>query len=284
MKKNIALQIILLGTLFLTSCGTESPVSSSSSSISSSSNVSSSTSLEPPTDVPDVASGDYIVSKYIYRIDKPSKNIKILDYDQDYFKYDRNQSTLVEEVTFSYDYYGGDVPAMRFQSADGGENYIYAKGGTISHYKKKGGSTTMQSISLFPLNPPMPIMNAQYVSKESMEQYKVDIDGNRIPDGQGGYVKETFYLFLKLTPTKAELFAWDSKEGHGSSPFLAVENFKYSYNKNGIMLVLPHKDDSKYSCRITVEKEDSFRFVNDYEKYGDYSGSGLFEFLAYDPS
>ena len=56
-----------------------------------------------------------------------------------------------------------------------------------------------------------------YVSDEQ-EQYKVDEKGERIANGEGGLLKENFYLFLDLEKTSAKLYVGENNLTHKDTP------------------------------------------------------------------
>ena len=267
--------IILLGVLLLTGCSTggesSSPVITSSSS-----EVTTSSGYEEVTDA-NINSGDYIVGELIYRVDKNSKKLSVIDFDMDFWKHDRDQGELKLEKDIKYVNYSGN-DAVYYQD-DGKDFFIYKSNNSIYLTKKSGNTTTSQTIYAFPLNPAIPYRPAIYISNQ-LEQYKVDKDGNRIPDGEGGYQKETFYLFVRLRDTYAALYVgtrtegWDFEQGY-------INDYKYSYNVGGMMIKIPHAEDDGY-CTLTVTGNYEMRISNHSDKEGNYSGTGTMSFLSED--
>lgn len=228
-------------------------------------------------DVPEVASGKYIVSRLVYNIDKENKKITAIDYESDYDKYIANQGNTVFEKAIQFVLYEGKN-AIYFQN-EGKEELIYKVNNSYTLASVSDNYVSHETISLFPSTFSLP-KYGEYVSGK-LTQDKVDGEGKRIPTGEGGYQKEDFYLFLKISETKAELYASDNATSHGETPLCSITNYKRQYNVGGILIKIPHANGD-YSCSLTRFTDTTMHFTNSYEKYGDYSGSGIFTLISND--
>ena len=254
---NIIKVMVILGSLFLTSCGGNTEVSSNPSIEASSSEP---FSYQDVDDAPLVDSGDYIVNKLVYHIDKGSKKLTVLDYDMDFYKYTRNQGETVAEHNFKFVKY---IIYDSIYYQDGGKDYfIYYDGSLFQLANVDGGTTVRQSIHQFPRNLTEPDRPAIYISDKQTQN------------------NEDFYLFLRLRSTYAALYVgtrtegWDAELGY-------INDFKYSYDLIGMMIQIPHAEDDG-RCKLSVVDNDTIRFSNSSSKEGAYSCTGTFTFLAWD--
>ena len=255
--------MMVLGSLFITSCATPQ---SSSSNISSEesvpASVSSRYSYEEVSDAPLVISGDYIVNKLIYSIDKDNKKLTIIDYDMDFYKHDHHDGTIVKEYTINFVKYAS-YDAVHYK--DETKDYFIYKDGTTFYYANiEGGTLIKQSINSFPLSPAEPYRPAIYISDKQTQT-------NSNEQGQ------EFYLFLRLRSTYASLYVGTRTEGWDSQLGF-INDFKYSYNAKGMMIQIPHAEDEG-KCTLTVVDNYTISFRNN---GGSYECSGTFSFLAED--
>lgn len=116
-----------------------------------------------------------------------------------------------------------------------------------------------------------------YVSDEQ-EQYKADEKGERTANGEGGFLKENFYLFLDLEKTSAKLYAEENNLIHKDTPLHEINDYTLSYNTLGLAIKIPHKD-GEFDCTLTITSSTVISFVNSSEKDGDYSGSDKFTLI-----
>lgn len=274
--------VICLGflPLLLAGCSTSSGGTPSSLSDQSTTPIAESSSKQPYIiidDVPEVSSGKYIVGRVVYDIDKTNKKLTAIDYDSDYDKYIANQGTTVFEKTIQFIKYG-DYNAIFFQH-EGKDKLIYKNGGYYNILSIAGDYSSQETIHLFPSSFDLP-KYGEYVS-DKFTQDKVDGEGKRIPTGEGGYEKEDFYLFLKISETKAELFVSDNPNSHDETPLHAINNYKRQYSTGGIIIKIPHAD-ANYSVSLSRFTETTMHVTNSYEKHGDYSASGTFTIISND--
>lgn len=222
-------------------------------------------------DVPGVASGDYIVGKLVYRIDKTAKTLKVLDFDTDYERYKSNDGNIVGEYGISFVRYGA-FDSICFHQ-DGAEYLIYKSVDKLSLAKLSDGSFITSNIVPFPTDFAK-IAFGSYVSGE-LQQYKVDGEGQRVENGSGGYERETFYLFLDIDENTVRLYVGENGVEHGAEPVLSADGYVLSYNASGLSVRVPHGSGS-YALRLSFKTDGTISFVNDFERYGDYSASGTF--------
>lgn len=271
MKKYHKIFLFSLLSLLFTSC---SPISSVSSNASSD-NISSSSTFAEISEVADVANGDYILGRNILTIDKDNKKAKLINYEMDYYKYQAKTGTLI---------YDEDIKFVRYNTYDAinivSQNaYIYNSNGKVTYAQIVEGessySATYQSINIVPQFV-LPTYG-NYISP-MLSQDKVDEQGNKIPSDNGGYLQESFYLFLTLSQNKAQLFVSDNSSTHEETPLCEIDNYPLNFNAEGIFFKIPHKEGDK-ACSLTVTSAETIRFINSYEKNGDYSGSGTFTLI-----
>ena len=278
MKKTI-LTLLCLNALFLVSCGGQ-PTPAQSEPPAAESSISNppaaSSAFLEVNDSP-VASGDYLQGSKVYRLDKESKKLKIIDFEGDYNKYKNNQGTLLNEYTIKFVQIGED--AVVYYEAGEGYYCLKQAGSHVNLVHVSGGSTSSSSISKFPtLIAPT---YGNYVSTKAFTQYKVNEQGERITDSSGDYVEETFYLFLELSETSAKVFVGENNETHRAEPLHSIENYALRYNAGGTYIQIPHKD-GEFKCSLTIRSASEIAFNNAYEKHGDYSAAGTFAIQAND--
>ena len=238
------------------------------------------------TEVADVAipSGKYMVNSTLYDYNKENKRVIVTKYDT-YTAYKNNQGTKLFDTTvkfvsfspsmslktFSYD-------SIYFKNGDT-EYFAYVEkkesGDFLRFVEKKGISETTNGwLTTSSIVEPS---YGNYVSNVQND-YKVDSEGNRIPNDNGGYVKEDFYLFLELTATSAKLYVGDNNEVHSKIPLHEVSNYELLLRNGYVVIQIPHKNGS-YNCSLTILSQTQIRFTNYSEetpKYGQYSGQGTF--------
>ena len=281
MKKQV-LTLLCMSAMFLASCGGEPTPSASgfSSGHASGLSLSLSSSSEAATSFPEVSdvpieSGDYLQGSKVYRLDKAKKTLKIIDYDYDYNKYKNDQGTLVNDYTVKFVQIGEDA-AVYYGEDQEGYYYLKQSGTSVRIYHIHGGGISYTNMGKFPtLYAPT---YGNYVCTQAQTQYKVDGEGKRIPDESGGYVRETFYLFLELSETSAKLFVGENAETHREEPLHSIENYSLRYNAGGTNIRIPHKN-GEYNCSLTIMANNEIKFNNSTEKDGDYSGSGTFTLI-----
>ena len=221
-------------------------------------------------DVAAIASGDFIVGKYVYRLDKAAKTLRVLDFGMDYNLYSNGNGTLVAEYNVKFVNYAG-IEAV-YYVVDDVINLLRNEDGKYEITKIENGFFNSTGISLFPESLIRPTFG-KYVSGP-LEQYKVDADGNRIESSTGGYERETFYLFVEIDATTVKVYVGENETEHRAEPLLSATDYTLSYNAGGLAIRIPHEEGSKYSMRLTVESELIIHFTNDFERHGDYSASG----------
>ena len=267
-------KVILLSLLSLlfTSC---SPTKSTTSS-NSGENISSSSTFAEISDVADISSGDYILGRNILSIDKNNKKAKLVNYEMDYYKYKAKNGTLIYDENIKFVRFKDNYDAINIVSQNA---YIYTSNGKVTYAQLTEGensySSTYQSINLVPQFV-LPTYG-DYISPK-LTQNKIDEQGKKIPSDNGGYVQESFYLFLTISQDKAQLFVSDNTSTHNENPLGEIENYSLSFNAEGIFFKIPHKEGDK-ACSLTVASAETIRFINSYEKNGDYSGSGTFTLI-----
>ena len=275
MKNNIRIILPLVASaLLMASCGGAQPSSSSiapsSPTESSVSSAESSDEMVDIDDVAEIASGDYIYRKVILRLNKAEKKIKAIDYGNEYKKYKADQGTVQYEETIRFVKISG-VKTIYYTHGEA-KYYIQLKQTNyIAVMCHEGYSTSTFPMSLVPETVQMPVYGS-YVSGE-LEHYKVDGEGKRIPSGDGGYEKEKFYLFIDISETSIKLYNGADATTHAETPLLSKDNYALLMNSKGVYVSVPHADPA-YHLSLSDFGETSFRFVNAFEKHGDYSGEG----------
>ena len=106
-----------------------------------------------------------------------------------------------------------------------------------------------------------------YVSDEQ-ERYEADEKGERIANGEGGFLKENFYLFLDSEKTSAKLYVGENNLTHKDNPLHEINDYTLSYNTLGLAIKIPHKD-GEFACTLTITSSTVISFVNSSEKDGD---------------
>ena len=275
MKRVMILTTLMLAALFLVSCGGAETVTTPA--VKTTAPATTSEPAQEVVEIEDVAkvpSGDYIVGKEVYRLDKEAKTLEILDFNMEYLKYKNDEGTLVYETGIGFYNIAGYERIVYMR--DGVEYRIYESAGKIYHAKVGNGSSSSTSILPFPDTVILPTFGS-YVSGP-LEQFKVDSEGNRVKNPDGSFERETFYLFLDLTKASVKLYVgWDDTT-HWNNPILSLDGYVLSYNTAGLSIRVPHSEGSTYALRLTI-KAGGISFVNDTENYGDYSGSGVFTLI-----
>ncbi|MCR4660947.1 MAG: hypothetical protein K5765_02970 [Clostridia bacterium] len=282
MKKNyyviLVIAIMIVGCILLTSCGLYEEATNYNVNPKNPSEQDPS-SEDPPkpvtyeeiTSVDSVPSGEYIKGGDIITIDKENKTIKCVSYNGNYSKYLNKDGETKFDTAITFVKYG-EYDSIRFQN-NGKDNFIYNSNGYIITTKSET-STSTTNLNVMPTSFVTP-ETGLYVSEEQ-EQYKVNENGERIPNENGGYEKEKFYLFLDFTETEAKIYVGTSAESHEETPLYMVSNYEYSFNSVGLSIKIPHTEDS-YHCSVTFKNTNEVSFVNyssDVKKYHDYSCSG----------
>ena len=286
-KKNLLL--LATSMLVLASCGAPAPSSSQATETSSHGtglSSDSSSSLPPlykEVDTNDFPSGVYCVRDDFYTYSKEEKKIVANEYT-DYAAYKAKQGTetlnvSVKFVEFNSTYFGSNIKAVYFFDEATGIHYFIYKNGDIYQMDKVSIDGNSYSWGTTPLkvineNTFVEFSYGLYVSDE-LTQDKVDAEGKRIPNEDGGYVKENFYLFLELSEAKAAIYVSDNNKTHGETPLHSVENYKIRISGGTLLIDIPHKDGD-FSCHLSSKSETQIKFNNSYEKHGDYSASGTF--------
>ena len=136
------------------------------------------------TDCADIDSGDYIVGRNIFSINKTTKKLKSIDYDGfNYNKYVNNQGTLNFEVDINFVEYISKASIHYVK--DNVDYYLYKSGN--SYYQAHGGT-----YSTFYKVPTLPEMQyGEFVSNINEIEVKNDI--YYIPNGTGN----DFYKSIK---------------------------------------------------------------------------------------
>ena len=106
------------------------------------------------------------------------------------------------------------------------------------------------------------------------EKYKADAQGNRIPNGDGGYEKEDFYAFLELTETSAKFFVSDNPNTHGDTPLHSVNNYVLELIGGRVTIHIPHQNGD-FNVSISFD-DDGVHFINSSENNVDHGCSGRF--------
>lgn len=273
----------LLAAFLLVSCGAAPQESShatgSSPSEASTPAASSATIPTYPSaeDAEKIASGQYIRGRNVYELDKANKKLTCVDYGMDYNKLKNKEGTKVFEVDISFVIYGDHGNAISFK-VEKEQRYLYVNASdklvedalALSEGQISFSSTTLSPVPEFV----MPTYGS-YVSSKEFTQDKVDGEGKRIPTSEGGYEKESFYLFLDLTATSAKIYVGENASSHKETPLHQVENYALTYNLGGLSIKIPHVG-GEFNCSLTITAANEIRFNNSYEKHGDYSAAGTF--------
>lgn len=276
MKIKKALSKLFLATILgvgLASCGSGDGVPTSNQSTS----VAISTPTTTPTSVEyndtTVEAGKYMYLKVVYDFDKTNKKIKATEYAS-YSQYKNNTGTLLFEKDVKYIDYSNSH-AVYFVN-DNKEYYVYMDGNKTKISTKSGSLTSTSTFTK--LGTVADPEYGTYVSTE-FEQSKLGSDGKRIPDGNGGYEKEKFYLFVELTESTAALYAGSNSTTHNSEPLYSITNYVATLSQGHVVIEIPHTN-GEFCCRLIFEESNVIDFTNyaedistDY-KYADYSASG----------
>ena len=263
MKSMKTLKIMMiLGSLFVSSCAT--PHTSSSNITSEESQpapISSQYSYEETSDAPLIDNGiDFIMGTLIYHVDKDAKKITVIDYDMDFWKKYREQGTVVREINFNFVKYV--VYDSIHYTEEGKDFFIYKKDTSFYLSKVDGNTTISNTIFRFPLNPAIPERGCFYISEKHT---------------QGD---EDFWLFLRLDAEYAALYVGYRTDGYDHE-LGYINEYKYSYNQIGMMIKIPHMDETSY---ITLSVVDNYtiRFNNHSDNASGYPCSGTFTYDGLD--
>ena len=277
---------ILLAAMLLTACGSSSsgtpqPTDLSTGGTPASSQAAPVLSYADATDAEGIDSGMYLYGKYIYDLNKADKKLTCYDFGMDYNKLKAKEGTKVFDVAINFVVYGNKGNAIHFV-AGAFDYYLYvSKEGKIAEdvVTFDGGQSSIASMFISTLPTFVEPRYGSYVSDKEFEQYKVDAEGKRIENGEGGYEKETFYLFLDLTATSAKIYVGEDNKTHRETVLHGIDNYALTYNAGGLAIKIPHKD-GEFNCTLTVVAENTISFNNAYEKHGDYSAAGKFVLMT----
>ena len=229
-----------------------------------------------------IEGGKYMMNNVVYDFNKTNKTIKATKYET-YAEYTSNTGTVVIDtvsvkfVEYPVDAFGSAVDGGAVKFTVGNINYYIHKttaGKTrIDDRPVDGHSSTGHGLA--PLADLVQPTYGTFVS-EKFTQEKVDEQGKRIPDGDGGYQKEDFYMFIELTATSAKVFVSDNNTTHGETPLYAKDNYDLLLQHARLFIRIPHNTEANYNCSIEFENDTTIRVTNSYEKAGDYSCDGRF--------
>ncbi|MBQ7242949.1 MAG: hypothetical protein IJS52_01940 [Bacilli bacterium] len=273
---------ILLAAMLLTACGSSSSATSHPTGLSTggtpaSSQAAAAISYADATDAEGIESGMYLHGKYVYDLNKADKKLTCYDFGMDYNKLKAKEGTKVFDVAINFVVYGEHGNAIHFV-AETKDHYLYVStAGKIAEdlVTVDDGQYSISSSFISTLPTFVEPRYGSYVSDKEFKQDKVDAEGKRIENSEGGYEKETFYLFLDLTATSAKIYVGENNQTHRDTPLHEIENYGLTYNPGGLAIKIPHKD-GEFSCTLTVVAENTISFNNAYEKHGDYSAAGKF--------
>ena len=274
---------LLFSLLLLASCGGGTSTSSSVTSDNSKTELTSTTYASGSKEVADaesIDSGMYMQGKTVLELDKAKKKIVSYDFGMDYNKLLAKDGTINFEASITFIEYREHGNAIRFVHGDNEYTlFRHATNGNLllSSHSIKEETTSSTYVSVYPLPDFIMPTYGSYVSNEQ-EQYKVDEKGERIANGEGGFIKENFYLFLDLDKTSAKLYVGENSSTHKDTPLHEISGYTLSYNTGGLAIKIPHKD-GEFACTLTITSSTVISFVNSSEKYGDYSGSGKFALI-----
>lgn len=215
----------------------------------------------------DVESGDYIHGGEVFTIDKTNKKIKSITYENnDYKNYINKQGTTNYEANIKFvSYLNKNSIYFKYDNAD----YILYKNGTSYTLAKiKNSTTTSSSIYKMPEFPEVAYGN--YVSSEQ-EHDKRDASGNRIPNGDGGYVKEKFYYHFSIRETEVKVYVSDNASTYTGDAIYSIQNYALAYNTGGLVIKIPKKE---FNISISFLRNGTVRFTDSDGEGSIYSGSG----------
>ena len=213
----------------------------------------------------DLPSGKYMVNKTVYDYNKTDKKIIVTEYET-YTDYLNNTGTKKYEGTVKFIQYTSSITAILFNDGTY-DNYFYKDGSAVK-YRIAHGSTYFSGTATSPDNVLLPTYGT-YVSP-IQERYLVDEQGNRIPNGEGGYQKGNYYLFVELTATSVKLYKSDNPTTHEDTPILSKDNYVFELIAGRALIKILHTDPT-YNCRINAVSATVIAVTNDEEKHGDYS-------------
>ena len=273
---------ILLAAMLLTACGSSSsgtshPTGLSTEGTPASSQVAPVASYADATDAEGIDSGMYLHGKYVYDLNKADKKITCYDFGMDYNKLKAKDGTKVFDVAINFVVYGQKGNAIHFV-AETKDYYLYVSAaGKIAEdlVTIDGGKSSITTTFISTLPTFVEPRYGSYVSDTEFKQDKVDAEGKRIANSEGGFEKETFYLFLDLTATSAKIYVGEDNKTHRDTVLHGIDNYALTYNPGGLAIKIPHKD-GEFNCTLTVIAENTIDFNNSYEKHGDYSAAGKF--------
>lgn len=276
---------ILLAAMLLTACGSSTSGTSHPTGLSTQtptqSQAAPTISYADATDAEGIDSGMYLHGKYVYDVNKADKKLTCYDFGMDYNKLKAKEGTKVFDVAINFVVYGNKGNAIHFV-VETKDYYLYvSKEGKIAEdlVTFDGGQSSITSMFISTLPTFVEPRYGSYVSDKEFKQDKVDAEGKRIENGEGGYEKETFYLFLDLTATSAKIYVGEDNKTHRDTALHSIDNYALTYNPGGLAIKIPHKD-GEFNCTLTVLSENTIDFNNSYEKYGDYSAAGKFVLMA----
>ena len=230
------------------------------------------TTVQEYEDTP-VEAGKYTYLDIVYDFDKTNKKLKATQYAT-YNEYKNNGGTVLFNLDAKYvDYEGKHAVYVNYDNVS---YYIYVDEAKTKISIKR--NTATRSSGMVKLGTIIEPEYGTYVS-DKLEQDKLGEDGKRIPNGDGGYVKEEFYLFVELTATTAKLFVGSNATTHKDTPLYSINNYQAKFLQGNVIIEIPHTT-AGYSCNLIVLESNVLEFTNDSEddgtdaRYSNYSGSG----------
>ena len=268
-KKKLLLPIIAVSLLAsLSACNMISPSSSTNKpeSTPTAQTPSTTKTLVEVTDCEDIESGDYIINGNFVTVDKSNKKITAMKYENnDYNKYKAKDGTKVFELDIKFVEFN-DTHAVYYKN-DNAEYFLIKSGTSFYQYKRVDGVLTYNSFYKMPV-----IVNIEYGEYVSTKQndYVYDDNGNKVPNGEGGYQKHDFYYHVDLREKSVKVYVSDNDSTHNDTVVYQIENYALVVNAGGLAIKIP-KTEFDFSITFT---EKGIRFTDSSGQGSRYSGSG----------
>ncbi len=280
MKKSIKMLSILgaLGLgLFLGACSESSTVKTTTAQ-STQEPVETSTQVTPTyqevSECP-IETGTYMLNNELYDFNKDTKKMIVTKYN-DYSAYKSNQGEKQVDTTVKYISYNGrntiyfvngDYEIFIFKNS---ENKIRIRRQHNGVYGEYGFVSTANIVE--------PTYGT-YVSTVK-EKTKTDAQGNPVPNGDGGYEVENFYVFLVLTETSAKVYLSDNNTTYDANRLLrSLDNYRLELINGFVYIRIPH-GDTGYKFSSYVKSATEIHFTEDSEGRYDYGSSGIMTKIA----
>ncbi|MDY6368166.1 MAG: hypothetical protein SPL13_06605 [Clostridia bacterium] len=228
---------------------------------------------EVPTSI-NIEDGEYFLTKNkILTFNSATKTVSVSEYDG-YKAYQSNTPKSTESSAYTLTVSEGITYAMITDKTKIGFDALYYSD-TYSKVMKVSGSSE-STVSKFNAAAIKTVASGMYGAindgtDRDLSRYKLDAQGNRVSNGEGGYVRIYFNVYIEVNDTTLSLYYRDI--GDTNKVYL-LTNAQYDYDIMGSNAVIRLSDgETNYSISAKSETQISFvRYEESDAKFG-FSGS-----------